>query len=37
MSILTTLYSGTVTGSPTVTTNGVYTVVRWTTTGSYTA
>ena len=35
--ILTTDYSGTTTGSPTVTTDGSYTVVKYTSTGTYTA
>jgi hypothetical protein len=37
LSIPTANYSGTVTGSPTVTTNGSFTVVRYTTSGTYTA
>lgn len=35
--ILTSLYTGTTTGSPTVTTDGSYTVVKYTSSGSYTA
>jgi hypothetical protein len=35
--ILTTQYSGVTTGSPTVTTDGSYTVVKYTSSGSYTA
>jgi hypothetical protein len=34
--ILTSEYSGTTTGSPTVTTDGLYKVVKFTGTGSYT-
>ena len=34
--ILTASYSGTVTGSPTVTTDGLYTVITFTGTGTYT-
>jgi hypothetical protein len=37
MRILTSEYSGVTTGSPTVTTDGSYTVVRFTSSGSYTA
>jgi hypothetical protein len=37
LSILTTNYTGTVSGSPTVTTNGSYTVVKYTNSGTYTA
>jgi len=37
MRILTALYSGVVTGSPTVTTDGAYTVVEWASAGEYTA
>ena len=38
LSIPTALYSGTTTGSPDVTTNGSFTVLRWTSgSGSYTA
>ncbi len=36
MKILTEDYSGTTTGSPTVTTVGLHTVVKWTSSGSYT-
>lgn len=35
--MLTTDYSGTTTGSPTVTTDGSDTIIKWTSTGSYTA
>ena len=35
--LLTSLYTGTVTGSPTVTTSGSYTVISYTSTGTYTA
>jgi hypothetical protein len=35
--MLTSAYSGTTTGSPTVTTDGSYTVVKFTSSGSYTA
>jgi hypothetical protein len=35
--ILTSQYTGTVTGSPTVTTDGSYTVMKFTGTGTYTA
>ena len=35
--ILTSLYTGLVTGSPTVTTDGLYTVIKFTSTGTYTA
>jgi hypothetical protein len=35
--LLTSLYTGTVTGSPTVTTDGSYTVISYTSTGTYTA
>jgi len=35
--MLTSYYSGVVTGSPTVTTDGSYTVVKFTSNGSYTA
>jgi hypothetical protein len=37
LSIPTINYSGTTTGSPTVTTNGSYTVLTYTSSGSYTA
>jgi hypothetical protein len=37
MRILTSSYTGTTTGSPTVTTDGSYKVVKWTSSGSYTA
>lgn len=37
LSILTANYTGTVTGSPTVTTNGSYTIVKFTSSGTYTA
>jgi hypothetical protein len=35
--ILTTLYTGTYSGSPTITTDGSYTVLKYTVSGSYTA
>ena len=35
--ILTSLYTGTTTGSPTVTTDGSYKVIKFTGTGTYTA
>jgi hypothetical protein len=35
--ILTSEYSGTTTGSPTVTTDGSYSVVKFTASGTYTA
>jgi hypothetical protein len=35
--MLTSQYTGTVTGSPTVTTDGDYKVVKFTSTGTYTA
>jgi hypothetical protein len=34
---LTSQYTGTTTGSPTVTTDGSYTVLKYTSTGTYTA
>jgi hypothetical protein len=34
---LTLFYTGLVTGSPTVTTDGAYTVIKFTATGTYTA
>jgi hypothetical protein len=34
---LTSRYSGTTTGSPTVTTNGLYTVLKYTSSGTYVA
>jgi hypothetical protein len=37
LSVLTNRYSGTTTGSPTVTTNGDITIIKWTSSGSYTA
>jgi hypothetical protein len=37
LSLPTSNYSGTTTGSPTVTTNGSYTVLTYTSSGSYTA
>jgi hypothetical protein len=37
LSIPTSNYTGTTTGSPTVTTNGSYTVLKFTSSGSYTA
>jgi hypothetical protein len=37
LSIPTVSYSGTTTGSPTVTTNGSYTVLTYNSSGSYTA
>jgi hypothetical protein len=37
LSIPTSNYSGTTTGSPTVTTNGSYTVLTYTSSGTYTA
>ena len=36
MRILTSAYSGTTTGSPTVTTDGSHTVVKWLSSGTYT-
>jgi hypothetical protein len=35
--ILTSIYTGLVTGSPTVTTDGLYTVLKFTSSGTYTA
>jgi hypothetical protein len=35
--VLTASYSGTTTGSPTVTTSGSYTVIKFTSSGTYTA
>lgn len=35
--VLTSNYSGTTTGSPTITTDGSYTVMKFTSNGSYTA
>jgi hypothetical protein len=37
LSVPTANYSGTVTGSPTVTTNGSQTVIKFTASGTYTA
>jgi hypothetical protein len=37
LSILTANYTGTVTGSPTVTTSGSNTIIKFTSSGSYTA
>lgn len=37
MSVLTSLYSGSTTGSPTVTNSGLYTILKFTASGSYTA
>jgi uncharacterized protein (AIM24 family) len=37
LSIPTVNYTGTVTGAPTITTNGSYTVLRFNSSGSYTA
>jgi hypothetical protein len=37
LSIPTSNYTGTTTGSPTVTTNGSYTVLKYTSSGTYTA
>jgi hypothetical protein len=37
MKLPTASYTGTVTGSPTVTTDGSSTIVKWTASGSYTA
>jgi hypothetical protein len=37
LSIPTVTYTGTVTGSPTITTNGAYTVLRYNSSGTYVA
>jgi hypothetical protein len=37
MKIPTAQYTATVTGSPTVTTDGTFTIVKWTASGTYTA
>lgn len=37
LSVLTSAYSGTTTGTPTVTTSGSYTIIKFTTSGTYTA
>jgi hypothetical protein len=37
LSVLTANYTGTVTGSPTVTTSGPNTIIRFTSSGTYTA
>jgi hypothetical protein len=37
ISVPSALYTGTTTGSPTVTTSGVYTIMTFTSSGSYTA
>jgi hypothetical protein len=37
LSVLTTNYSGVTTGSPTVTTSGLNTILKFTASGSYTA
>jgi hypothetical protein len=37
MQIQTSLYSGITTGSPIVTTSGGFTIVKWTSSGTYTA
>jgi hypothetical protein len=37
LSIPTVNYTGTITGAPTITTNGSYTILRYNSSGSYTA